>query len=770
MTRSRTTYVLAGIFTLGLLALVALEYSGVPTDQESRRRESRILPDLLNTPEEHICRVAIERANERLVFERRGQAFGRWQMIEPVDAAAEPSKLETLVRNLRELRRSPDSGRIAGSGASFGFDPAAVTIRLWDDRQASPGQNGPPLAALAIGKVARGMRFVRASERGAIEVTDAKLLSAVDLPAAEWRDPIVIGVPTFEVATLTIKRDGQTMRAARGPRGRWRLSDPVVAPANGAKVESLLAALASLRVVDGPKGFAADNVRDFAPFGLTAPAITVELTTTRPADGPLVLHVGKPVPGREDRVYVRQGDQDDVVIVDAKALSEIPQSATALRSRQVADIDVAAVSAIQIQTRSHTFVLKKEVTDWELTSPQREKADPSRVQALLRKIDSLQTSEFMEPTKVRQPELAPPAMTIKVWQAAPGGDNSTSKVDNPALDLRLGRHDPVAKMVLAQLANDDVIFAVPEDLLAALPANRLAFRDHTILTLNPAEIRRLTITRAGRTQEMVPSESGEPNRWRMLQPITAPADTRSITQAISVLANLQADDLISDSGDPPRQFGLDHPLLEVVWASDRAGRLKVGARVPRMLAYYAQVVDKPYVFTLRAEVLNAFDAEFRDHVVMAFPLAKVERLVLRWGWPRRTLALRRRAPATKVQPEWVDEPGSDARGIDLSGVGALVKALSHLETIRYVQYGGDIPPFTGLTRPRLVVEVALGRDSPSRVLRIGDSTSNGGLVFAAEGSQRSGPVFVLPAVSWNALIQSGERFEPLPQDVFAPAH
>ena len=52
--------------------------------------------------------------------------------------------------------------------------------------------------------------------------------------------------------------------------------------------------------------------------------------------------------------------------------------------------------------------------------------------------------------------------------------------------------------------------------------------------------------------------------------------------------------------------------------------------------------------------------------------------------------------------------------------------------------------------------------------RIGDPASDG-LVFAAEGSGRSGPVFLLPAMSWNALIQSGERFEPLPDNVFAPA-
>ena len=57
---------------------------------------------------------------------------------------------------------------------------------------------------------------------------------------------------------------------------------------------------------------------------------------------------------------------------------------------------------------------------------------------------------------------------------------------------------------------------------------------------------------------------------------------------------------------------------------------------------------------------------------------------------------------------------------------------------------------------------------PPRVLRIGDPT-NDGWSSPPKGRPGSGPVFLLPALAWNALIESGERFEPLPENVFAPA-
>ena len=763
------TYALAGIFFIGLLIMLGLEYFGVPTEKERRMRESLVLPELLSTPEASIRKLAVERGNERLVFERRGQGIGRWQMIEPHGVAAAGSRLETLVRNLKELRQSPDSGDIKGPAATFGLDPPAATVRLWTDQGAGSAKADPPVATLAIGKATRGIRFVRPGGTDVIEVADAKLLNAVDIPAADWRDPVLMGVPTFQVAAVTIQRPGERLiRAERGKRGQWTLSAPLVAPAQGAKIESLIAAMSSLRVVDGPNGFVADNVRDFAPYGLSPPAVTIELATARASEGPLVLQVGKPVPDRADRVYVRQGDQDDVVIVDAKALSEIPQTAIALRSQKVADLNPAAVTAIEIRTRAQTFALKKRSNDWELTAPRQEKADSIAAHLFLQRLESLQTSEFLEPTKVRRPDVDPPVITIKIWQSALSPSATKPSSDKPALDLRIGRFDAATKSIFAQLANDDVILALPDNLLEVLPRNEYAFRDRTILTLNPVDIRKLIITRAGRTDELVPSATGEPNHWRMLRPIDAPADTRSVTQAISVLANLRADDYIAGSQRSTAEFGLDRPLLDVRWETDRAHHLKVGAQVRRAAAYYAVVDDQPSVFTLKAETLKPFEAEFRDHLVMSFPLAKAERILLRWGWPRRTVAIRRRTETAKGQPEWVSEPGSDAGGIDLSRATALVTALSHLETSRYAQYSGDIEPFTGLTRPRLTIEVKLGPDEEPRVLRIGDPTVDG-QVLAAEGSARSGPVFLLPAPSWNALIESGERFEPLPENVFAPA-
>jgi Domain of unknown function (DUF4340) len=761
------TYILIVVFFGVLLSLWWLGHAGIRTENERRLRETRLLPDLIEVPELSVRKVAIERSGERLVFERRGRGIGRWQMVEPKDVAAEPTRLETLVRNLKELRRSLDTGTVAGPADTFGLAPPVATVSLWGDSSGESNKPGSPIATLALGKTVRGSRYVRPGSANDIETADSKLLSAVDLPVSGWREQVVMGVPTFQVASLTIKQPGRLIRAARDARGRWHVTAPVNAPANPAKIESLLSALSSLRVVDSEEGFVADNVKDFRPFGLAESEVTVELTTTLRSEEPLVLHVGKPVPGHPDRVYIRQGDQDDVVIVDAKALSEVPQSAVALRSHQVADIEPAAVTQIEIQARGQTFALKRGPRDWELTAPRKEKADSVSVMSFLSRLDKLETSEFFEPNQVANPELDRPAMTIKIWEKRQAESAESAPADAPALVLRIGKHDLLRKTIFARLENDDAILAVPDTFIEVLPRNIFAFRDLTMLSLNPADIRKLTVTRAGRTDELEPSTGGEPNRWRLRRPIDAPADTRSVTQILAMLSNLRADQLITDSVGDGKMFGLDHPLMEIVWETDHSHRLKVGSPVPRAAAYYAHAEDLPFVFTIKTEVLKPLEAELRDHVVLTFPAARAERLVLNWRWPPRTVAFRHRSQSPRGQPDWVDEPGFDATGIDQSRVSPLVKALSQLEAIRFVQYDGEIPLYTGLHNPRLTVEVVLSAVEPTRVLRIGYPT-NEGHVFAAEGTSGAGPVFLLPAGAWDALIQSGERFNPLPANVFAP--
>ncbi len=790
----RPTFVLIGLFFAGLLVLWWLEDAGVPTEAQRRGRLNRVLPDLIDVPETAVKRLEIVRGEEVLAFERKGR--DRWQMTRPLDVAADATIVETLIGNLKNLRKSADSGTITAAPQSYGLAPPGAVVRLWGDAGSETTAQPRLLAALEIGNTLRDLCFVRPADSSGIEVVDKKLLGATSLPLVEWRQVNLVPVPSFQVSSLAIHRQGLNLKADRGSGGRWHLSTPLKVPANGAKIESAIAALSSIRVVDGQQGFCADNVTDFAPFGLDQPTATIELTSAAQPDSPLVLHIGKKVPDHPDRVYVRRGDQDDVVSVNDRFLTEIPRDSIAFRSQSVTDIVPAAVSEIAIDALATSFRLERQGTAWVFKSPPAEKADISLVQSLLDKLDGLQTSEFLDPARVLQPDLDPPLMTIKVWQTAVNGPAARAKraepaeprSQAPALSLLIGRHDVLKKTIYGRLEGDSVVLALPDVLLDVLPHNRLAYRDRGVLAINPAAVSKLKLIREGRTMVLEPDRSSSaPNQWRMVAPVRAAADFRAITQVLAQLANLRAEDFAADAVGDGKVFGLDQPPIVVSWDSEIArgatgkaeppdqksaaatstgGRLRIGKPVAgKPGTFYAAVDARPFVFTLGAAVQTLL-AEFHETRVLSFPADSIRRLVLRV--PGRTFAFIRNPLPSGGPADWKPEPGTgtDAGGIDLSRFNGLVKQLAELRTPRFLQYSGPFPPVTGLARPKLTVELSSEPGKPPQVLRIGDTYD--GLVSAAVGTADTGPVFLLPAAAWDALIPTTGAGGDIPANPFAP--
>ena len=238
-----------------------------------------------------------------------------------------------------------------------------------------------------------------------------------------------------------------------------------------------------------------------------------------------------------------------------------------------------------------------------------------------------------------------------------------------------------------------------------------------------------------------------------------------------MLSSLRADQLITDTVGDGKQFGLDTRSIEIGWETDRMHSAQDRLAGPANRGLLTRdVEDQPFVFTIKTEVLKPLEAELRDHVVLSFPAARAQRMVLNWGWPR----AHRRLQAPRANGQGPARLGRRARHRcggprSVADRPAGESASRSSRPIRFVQYDGEIQPYTGLYRPRLTVEVMLSSAEPTRVRQIGDPTGDGH-VFAAEGTSGSGPVFLLPAGAWDALIQSGERFNPLPANVFAPVH
>src|SRR3954467_10680090 len=132
----RGTYALLALFFAALFGLWLADYRNLPTRRDRDRMMSRVLAELIDTKPDDLRKVEILGGPEPMVFERRDG--NRWQMTTPWDVAADPSMVETLAYNLKELTRKPEADTLEGDPATFGLAPPERTIKLWGTATDAP--------------------------------------------------------------------------------------------------------------------------------------------------------------------------------------------------------------------------------------------------------------------------------------------------------------------------------------------------------------------------------------------------------------------------------------------------------------------------------------------------------------------------------------------------------------------------------------------------------------------------------------------------------
>jgi hypothetical protein len=791
--KSQSTSILLVLFFASLVGLWWADFARIPTRQKIEQMSGRILPELIDLKPDDLRKIEILGGPEPLVFERQDQEKGNgWQMTSPMNVEADPSKVETLAYNLKELSRKPESAKLEVESSQFGLAPPERVIRLWGTKTSEP------IASLDVGleSEALGRRYVRATGSEGVEVVDSKALALLKLLPIRWRDHELFRVPSFEVDAVRLKNSADQELKLRRGRDFWRVEAPIKALAAEAQVEGLIADLGSLRV-SGDSQFIANDVRypDLEKYGLRKPLLTIEVDAGRSSRRrpPQILHVGKPVAGNDGQIYVRREGQDDVLAVDARVLKDLKIDPNAYRSSKVADLKLNRVNRIGVEQPSGGFELVRNGADWTIVRPSAFRTDRKAVEEFLKGLDKLETTIYRSPSSVPDSGLNASSMVLKVWEATDPREASgtTEPNDEPALSLRIGRRDAARKVIYAQIEGDPTILALPDSANDFLPRSELAFRDHQVLSEEIEPIQRITLTGANRKFVLnspplkIDHLRMAPMGWWMVEPVDEPADAPSVGALLSLLSGLRAESLVTESAPDLDQFGLKTPALSLTWSRlprfsmvdetpappypsgvipllDRS--LLVGSIVPgRSNQRFAKLSDRPLIFTIGASTIAVLDSEWRDHHVISFKPNHLKRL--RFDWPTRSFAVEFSGQTDKQT--WAFQGTVDAPNFDLTEVEKLVKAASNLSTARYVHHLGDFPAFAGLKAPRLSLRFELNDGTIPRTLRIGSSDGRGS-VFATTEKAGSGAVFLLPEALVKPWLKAPRASDDLPDDVFAP--
>lgn len=258
---------------------------------------------ILKIDRDTVDRVELQTPGRTVSIAKQG---AEWRITSPSDARADFGAVEGIVGR---LNTSPMKSIVEDPKdlKEYGLDAPIATVRVG---------TGSSQAGLAIGKSAGdGVVYAKDLSRPMIFTVDAALADELKKPAEDFRIKDLFDARAFNTTRVEATRAGQTV-AFEKDKDAWKQVTPAAKPADTAKVEALLTALAAARAT----GFE----EKMAATGLDTPEVTVALKFDEGKQEKVTF-------ARKDGQAFARREGDTAAKIDAATLDEILKALDGLK-------------------------------------------------------------------------------------------------------------------------------------------------------------------------------------------------------------------------------------------------------------------------------------------------------------------------------------------------------------------------------------------------------------------------------------------------------
>jgi hypothetical protein len=341
-------------------------------------------------------------------------------------------------------------------------------------------------------------------------------------PAAARGKAVVEDLALDSITGATLEErgaDGQLKKKMAFARkdGKWRLTEPLSAPAEESEVNRLLRPVAEGKYrqsfepgAKGQPGLEAE--------GLAPPAYRLVLAAEAKGDKPartVTVDIGRKSQIGEG-LYVRVGDSKKVIVLDSgDLLDRAKEGIDTYRSKDLVTLSRDDLVRIDIETEKSKVRLDKAEGGaedrWVLSQPMAARADGETVGNIVRSTLGLKAKDFVDAAAkdLARYGLAKPRLTVTLWKAGtpekpktPPEKAGEKKEEKPpakpepvkAVTLKFGASADM-KNESVYLASDDSksVVSVAADVFSADNKTLADLRDKHVLALDPAKATQVTV-------------------------------------------------------------------------------------------------------------------------------------------------------------------------------------------------------------------------------------------------------------------------------------
>ncbi|MQY60858.1 DUF4340 domain-containing protein [bacterium] len=252
-------------------------------------------------------------------------------------------------------------------------------------------------------------------------------------------------------------RAKKTLWVASKKGEEWFFRNPVNALAKTSKIDDILFSLSNLKA----KEFVSEKKKkdDLKKYGLDRPEY--EITLGMPLENQEVTFSFHK---EEDKLYATTSLSTKIVETEDTLLSDLEKEAGELREKEVANFYSWEANRLHLKMGEIDWtVVKDEEDNWHFESPLKEEADKSKIQTFIRKIESLEAEEFIDPPlSLKDYGLDNPQAEVKIWV-------EEDKENVKEITILIGYEDKEAKKVVVKNARLDYLFRVDSSFLEEFP-------------------------------------------------------------------------------------------------------------------------------------------------------------------------------------------------------------------------------------------------------------------------------------------------------------
>jgi hypothetical protein len=554
------------------------------------------------------------------------------------------------------------------------------------------------------------------------------------------------GLKADEVSSIQIQPRGQfEIRVERTTNGAWLLTRPIAYPVQSAAVDNLLQSLVNLPVQlhISPGQLKGGGRNASTNYGFDDP-LSVIVLNQGGDERQLKLGLAT-APGGQ--IYAQVLGDGGVEVVDSTFLKSLPGKADDWRDPTFANLKGVPFDALAVASGDKSVLeFQRDATNrlWRMVRPDQTRANSSRIDALLKNLQSAQIVSFATDDPSADLDrfgLKPPEFELKFKQGT-----------NQLFSLQFGKSPATdTNLIYARSNGQSTIVLLPRPLVAEWKGESETFRERHLANFVESNL--------PDTVEVTGQESNEnfTVQWNTNGVIKVtdaenhafPADRNSMILFFSMLAGLevktQPDGRVAYKGvvnetDWGPIYGLAPPARRYVFKQTGGtnatnvpavvvAQLDFGLKEKRVFARRSDLAYESAVYEIREEDFRRLPTngfQLRERRVWAFDATNVTNLKIMmnaktWRYDHAR------------QGHWTIAEGNDSMGDgDHLTMEEAVGTLGELQAQSWVARGEDARATYGFTNngPQISVEVKLGGKSKTYTMEFGNVSPNK-LLYAA---------------------------------------